>query len=71
MTAKDMVKLGLVDDVIPEPAGGAHEDYDESARLLRERLVSTLGELSKLGSNELIQRRYEKFRKMGNFFLNS
>jgi acetyl-CoA carboxylase carboxyl transferase subunit alpha len=71
MTATDMVKLGLVDDVIPEPAGGAHEDYDESARLLRERLVSTLTELSKLGSNELIQSRYDKFRKMGNFFLNA
>jgi acetyl-CoA carboxylase carboxyl transferase subunit alpha len=71
MTARDMVKLGLVDDWIPEPAGGAHEDYDESARLLRERLVSTLAELGKLGSNDLIQRRYEKFRKMGNFFLNA
>ena len=71
MTASDMVKLGLVDDVIPEPAGGAHEDYDESARLLRERLVATLGELRKLDSNELIQGRYEKFRKMGNFFLNA
>jgi acetyl-CoA carboxylase carboxyl transferase subunit alpha len=71
MTATDMVKLGLVDDVVPEPPGGAHEDYDESARLLRERLVSTLEELRKLGSNELIQRRYEKFRKMGNFFLNA
>jgi acetyl-CoA carboxylase carboxyl transferase subunit alpha len=71
MTATDMVKLGLVDDVIPEPPGGAHEDYDESARLLRERLISTLGDLGKLGSNELIQGRYEKFRKMGNFFLNS
>jgi acetyl-CoA carboxylase carboxyl transferase subunit alpha len=71
MTATDMVKLGLVDDVIPEPPGGAHEDYDTSARLLRERLVSTIGELSKRGSNELIQDRYEKFRKMGNFFLNA
>jgi acetyl-CoA carboxylase carboxyl transferase subunit alpha len=71
MTATDMVGLGLVDDVIPEPPGGAHEDYDESARLLRERLVSTLVTLGKLGSNELIQGRYEKFRKMGNFFLNA
>jgi acetyl-CoA carboxylase carboxyl transferase subunit alpha len=71
MTATDMVKLGLVDDVIPEPAGGAHEDYDEAARLLRERLVTTLGELAKIGSNGLIQGRYEKFRKMGNFFLNA
>jgi acetyl-CoA carboxylase carboxyl transferase subunit alpha len=71
MTASDMVKLGLVDDMIPEPPGGAHEDYDASARLLRERLVATLGELSKRGPNELIENRYEKFRKMGNFFLNA
>jgi acetyl-CoA carboxylase carboxyl transferase subunit alpha len=71
MTATDMVKLGLVDDVIPEPPGGAHENYDEAARLLRERLVSTLDELGKLGTNELIQTRYDKFRRMGNFFLNA
>src|SRR6185437_2907951 len=71
LTAADMVKLGLVDDMVPEPPGGAHEDYDESARLLRERLVSTLGELSKRGPDELIESRYEKFRKMGNFFLNA
>jgi acetyl-CoA carboxylase carboxyl transferase subunit alpha len=71
MTATDMVKLGLVDDVIPEPPGGAHENYDEAARLLRERLVSTLDGLGRLGTNELIQNRYEKFRRMGNFFLNA
>lgn len=69
MTAEDMVKLGLVDGIVPEPAGGAHEDYDEAARLLSERLVQTLGGLDKLSSNELVQTRYQKFRKMGNFFL--
>ena len=71
MTGPDMVKLGLVDDVIPEPPGGAHEDYDESARLLKERLLSSLKELSGLSTNDLIQARYDKFRKMGNFFLNA
>jgi len=69
MTGADMVKLGLVDDVIPEPPGGAHEDYDEAARLLQEHLIRTLDELSKLNNNELMQTRYAKFRKMGNFFL--
>ena len=69
MTGEDMVKLGLVDDVIPEPPGGAHADYDEAARLLKDRLVRTLDELGKLGTNDLLQARYAKFRKMGNFFL--
>jgi acetyl-CoA carboxylase carboxyl transferase subunit alpha len=69
MTGVDMVKLGLVDDVIPEPTGGAHEDYDEAARFLQERLVRALDELSPLSANELLQTRYAKFRKMGSFFL--
>ncbi len=69
MTGPDMVKLGLVDDVIPEPPGGAHENYDEAARFLQERLVRTLDELSLLSTNDLIQTRYAKFRKMGSFFL--
>jgi acetyl-CoA carboxylase carboxyl transferase subunit alpha len=69
MTGIDMVKLGLVDDVIPEPPGGAHEDYDEAARFLKERLVRTLDDLCKLPANELLQTRYAKFRKMGSFFL--
>jgi len=69
MTADDMVKLGLVDGIIPEPAEGAHEDYDEAARLLKERLLLTLDQLSLLSANELVQNRYAKFRKMGNFFL--
>lgn len=69
MTGVDMVKLGLVDDVIPEPSGGAHEDYDEAARFLQERLVRTLDELSHLSTNDLLQTRYAKFRKMGSFFL--
>jgi len=69
MTGMDMVKLGLVDDVIPEPPGGAHEDYDEAARFLQERLVRTLDELGHLSTNDLLQTRYAKFRKMGSFFL--
>ena len=68
MTGEDMVKLGLVDGVIPEPEGGAHEDYDEAARLLKERLLRSLAELCKLSANELLQTRYAKFRKMGTFF---
>jgi acetyl-CoA carboxylase carboxyl transferase subunit alpha len=69
MTAEEMVKLGLVDGIVPEPPGGAHEDYDEAARLLKERLIQTLSQLSSLNCNELVEKRYSKFRQMGSFFL--
>src|SRR5581483_2510609 len=68
ITAADLMSLGLIDEIVPEPGGGAHEDPEEAARLLREQLVRSLEELSKLSPNEAIQQRYEKFRKMGNFF---
>ncbi len=69
MTADDMVKLGLVDGIVAEPSGGAHEDYDEAARLLKERLLHSLADLGKLSAEELVETRYQKFRRMGNFFL--
>jgi len=68
LTAEDLVRLGLVDGIIPEPPGGAHEDYDEAARFLKEQLVKSLAELSSLSPDEAVQKRYQKFRKMGNFF---
>jgi acetyl-CoA carboxylase carboxyl transferase subunit alpha len=68
LAAPDMLALGLIDGIIPEPAAGAHEDHDEAARLLKEQLVRSLGQLSALTSHEVVQKRYEKFRKMGNFF---
>jgi len=69
MTAEDLVGFGLVDGIIPEPRGGAHEDYDEAARLLKTQLVKSLEELTKLSANAAVQARYDKFRRMGNFFL--
>jgi acetyl-CoA carboxylase carboxyl transferase subunit alpha len=68
LAAPDMLALGLIDGIIPEPAVGAHEDHDEAARLLKDQLVRSLDELSALTSNEAVQQRYDKFRKMGNFF---
>ncbi|MEP6714619.1 MAG: acetyl-CoA carboxylase carboxyltransferase subunit alpha [Terriglobia bacterium] len=70
LTAEDLLSLGLIDGIIPEPPGGAHENPDEAARFLKEQLVRSVAELSVLSSNEVIQKRYEKFRKMGNSFLN-
>jgi acetyl-CoA carboxylase carboxyl transferase subunit alpha len=68
LTAEDLLRLGLIDGIVPEPAGGAHEDADEAARLLKAQLVKSLGELSGLSCNEVVQQRYRKFRTMGNFF---
>ena len=68
LAAPDMLALGLIDGIVPEPAAGAHEDHDEAARLLKEQLVRSLDQLTALTSHEVVQRRYEKFRKMGNFF---
>jgi len=69
LAAPDMLDLGLIDGIIPEPAVGAHEDHDEAARLVKEQLVKSLAELSTLSAQEAVQTRYDKFRNMGNFFV--
>jgi acetyl-CoA carboxylase carboxyl transferase subunit alpha len=68
LTAEDLLKLGLIDGIVPEPVGGAQEDPSIAAGNLKAVMKTSLAELKKLSSNELIQHRYSKFRKMGNFF---
>ena len=68
LTAEDLLKFGLIDGIVPEPAEGAQENYDEAAESLRTVLKKALADLLPLSSNELVQQRYNKFRKMGNFF---
>jgi acetyl-CoA carboxylase carboxyl transferase subunit alpha len=68
LTAEDLLRLGLIDGVVPEPVGGAQEDPIAAAGSLKAVLTNSLAELKRLSCNELIQQRYEKFRKMGNFF---
>ncbi len=65
LTAGYMKDFGLVDDIVPEPAGGAHWDYTEAADILRGRLVSVLKELKQMGVEERVQGRIEKFGRMG------
>ncbi len=65
ITAPDMVALGLVDDIIPEPAGGAHNDYDAATALVDQALSAALAESSAMNVGERLQARYAKFRKMG------
>ena len=68
LTAPDLQQLGIVDGIVPEPEGGAQNDYDVAADFLRETLRSSLHDLSRLSPKQLVDQRYEKFRKMGNFF---
>jgi acetyl-CoA carboxylase carboxyl transferase subunit alpha len=68
LTAIDLQRLGLIDGSVPEPAGGAQNDPDAAAESLKTVLRSSIAELSRLSSKDLIDQRYEKFRRMGNFF---
>ncbi len=68
LTAEDLLGFGLIDGIVPEPAGGAQEDPSAAAVSLRATLTQALAELTKLSPDELLQQRYSKFRKMGNFF---
>jgi acetyl-CoA carboxylase carboxyl transferase subunit alpha len=65
LTASDLARLKVVDQIIPEPAGGAHNDWDETARLLSEALKRSLLEVESLPAEDLLARRFQKFRAMG------
>jgi acetyl-CoA carboxylase carboxyl transferase subunit alpha len=68
LTARDLKRLGIIDEVVAEPIGGAHRNPAEMFRRVRERLESHFAELSQLSTDDLLSRRYEKFRKMGGVF---
>jgi len=68
LTAEDLKSLGLIDTIVPEPPGGAQEDWDAAAGILREHLANGLRDLGDMDSREIVEHRYAKFRKMGNFF---
>lgn len=63
-TAKDIIKLGVIDEIIKEPVGGAHRDHEATARNMKEAIVRNLAELNKLSGDELVEERYKKFRAM-------
>lgn len=68
LTAQDLYRLGLIDGIIPEPGEGAHTDWDAAAAMIRNTLRQALDELSHLSPEELVEQRFQKFRRMGNFF---
>ncbi len=68
LTARSCASLGVIDDVIPEPLGGAHRDQREMAKTLKTYLLRYIRELRGMPPEELLEQRYQKFRKMGMFF---
>ena len=65
ITAPDMVALGLVDDIIPEPPGGAHNDYEAATALVDQALSAALADSARMTVAERLDARYAKFRRMG------
>jgi acetyl-CoA carboxylase carboxyl transferase subunit alpha len=63
-TAKDIIKLGVIDEIISEPNGGAHRDHKATAKSMKEAIARNLAELNKLSADELVEGRYNKFRAM-------
>jgi acetyl-CoA carboxylase carboxyl transferase subunit alpha len=67
ITAPDLLKLGVIDGIIPEPPGGAHRNWEAAASEIRVVLRKALAELRGLSADVLVQQRYAKFRRMGVF----
>ena len=65
ITAPDLLALGLIDAIVPEPTGGAHNDHDTATALVDQALHAALVEVSALSVDRLLAARYDKFRKMG------
>jgi acetyl-CoA carboxylase carboxyl transferase subunit alpha len=67
ITAPELMELGVIDEIVPEPIGGAHVNHEASARALQEALVRNIEELRRFRPEKLVRRRREKFLSMGEF----
>lgn len=67
LTSEELLKLGVIDEVIKEPLGGAHRDYEETAKNIKAVIKKHVAELKDIPKDKLVEQRYEKFRKMGVF----
>ena len=67
ITAPELMELGVIDEIVPEPVGGAHVNHEASARALQEALVRNLEELRRFRPEKLVRRRREKFLAMGEY----
>jgi acetyl-CoA carboxylase carboxyl transferase subunit alpha len=67
ITAPDLLRLGVIDGIVPEPVGGAHRDWEGAAGTIRTAIRQALTELTGVPASRLVDERYEKFRRMGAF----
>lgn len=67
LTSQDLFNLGLIDEIIPEPRGGAHKDPEQTALNIKERIIKHLEELKKISPEEVVKKRYKKYREIGTF----
>ena len=67
ITAKDLKEYGIIDKVLKEPSGGAHKDVDKMSALIKKELIEALNALKKESLEELVEKRYDKFRAMGKY----
>ena len=67
LTSQDLFNLGLIDEIIPEPRGGAHKDPEQTALNIKERIIKHLEELKKVSPEEVVEKRYKKYRGIGKF----
>ncbi len=67
LTGQDLLKMGIIDEVIPEPLGGAHRDVQKMAQTLKEAIKKNLKDLKTQNKDKLLELRYQKFRNIGKF----
>ena len=67
LTAKDSVKLKVVDEIVREPLGGAHSDREKTFKAIRDKILSSLDEIKNLSPEELVEKRMDKYANMGVF----
>src|SRR5690349_16494241 len=67
ITAPELLELAVVDEIVAEPAGGAHQDHDAAAALLAASITKHLAELDKIGAEKIADDRYRRFRTLGAF----
>ena len=69
ITASDLKRLGAIDEIVKEPAGGAQKDHKAACAAVKSAVLKALAELKKLDADELLEKRYDKLRKLGNFYV--
>ncbi len=67
VSARELLPLGLIDEVLPEPLGGAHRNYHQMAQTLKATLLKNLAEIKQMPTEEMLEKRYQKFRIIGKY----